>query len=166
MVHGRRAISEIVAALILVSIVMAGAFILYVYSSGLLGSLQAAQPQTPYQNQIALEYYDWTTTAIPGRNCQNLNCVRLILRNVGSGRGTLAAFYVSNSTKFVAISLNSTSTCPTATALNPQQTCAVALFIPSSFKITSGMAYIVKVVTRDGAGFSYTCIAGRTSGTP
>ena len=154
---GRKGISELVAALIMVMIVMAGAIIVYVYSSGMLGSLQGAQPQQgQYTNQIALEYYDWT-------NLQRLN---LILRNVGSGRGTIAAFYISSTTSYVAININNTSTCKTTTALLPQTTCNATLFIPISFSISQGISYTVKVATRDGAVFSYTCIAGQTSSSP
>ena len=79
LLSGRKGISELVAALIMVMIVMAGAIIVYVYSSGMLGSLQGAQPQQgQYTNQIALEYYDWTRTLSP-----TLQTLKLTLRNVG-----------------------------------------------------------------------------------
>ena len=88
MVRGRRAISEIVAALILVAIVMAGATILWVYSSGLLGSLQGAQPQTGYTDHVSLEYYDWT----------KMTSMNITVRNTGTSVLTMVDFFVGNST--------------------------------------------------------------------
>jgi len=158
--HGKRGISELVAAMLLILITIAGGIIVYVYSSGMLGSLQGAQPQQQYVNKISLEYYNWTSKVSP-----TLQIVKIILRNVGSGRGTLAAFYVGNSTASIAVNLNSTlgSTCTTANPLNPQVSCLAVLSIPISFKVTPNTAYTVKVVTKDGAIFPFSCIAGQST---
>jgi len=156
---GRKGISEIVAALILVLIVMAGAIIVYVYSSGLLGSLQGAQPQQPYSNKIVLEYYNWTKYSNP-------DTLVLSLRNVGSGRGILTDFFVGNgtfSTSLGQVTLTG-GTCTTLSPLNPQSACSAILTIPSSVKITPHTAYNVKIVTKDGSVFTYSCIAGQSTG--
>jgi hypothetical protein len=150
---GRKGLSDIVAALMLISIVVAASIILYVYSSGLLGSLQGAQPQQPYVNQIVLEYYNWPTS--------NLNNLTLYLRNTGSGRGLLADFFV-NGTK-VTLTKGSCVTY-TTTALTPGSTCTAVLTI-SGLNIKAGYAYIVKLVTKDGSIFSYSLVAGQ-SGPP
>jgi flagellin-like protein len=158
---GRKGISEIVAALIMILIVITGSIIVYVYSSGMLGSLQGAQPQTQYSNQIALEYYDWTTALSP-----TLQRLKLTLRNVGSGRGILAAFYVGNGTTITTNllpTLSGNCTTVTTTALKPQAICIANLTIPIT--ITRGAAYNVKIVTKDGSVFSYSCIAGQSTGT-
>ena len=84
--RGKKAVSEIVAATLLITITVAASVIFYVYSSNLLGSLTGTQPQSGlYSNQITLEYYDWTT----------LSSLILTVRNVGSGLANIAAFYVN-----------------------------------------------------------------------
>ena len=155
MVHGRRAISEIVAALILISIVMAGAVILYVYSSGLLGSLQGAQPQTGYTDHVSLEYYDWT----------KMTSLNITVRNTGSSILTMVDFFVGNSTwnfnlnpsNSTRVALGSGCNSP-AGQLNPQGSCRITLKnLPT---LTRGSGYVIKIITRTGATFTYTLIAG------
>jgi flagellin-like protein len=159
---GKRGISEIVAALMLISIAVAASIIIYVYSSGLLGSLQGAQPQQgQYTNQITLEFYNWTT----------LNTLKLTLRNTGSGLAVFAAFYVTGNK----VALKAGSTCTTISAtttitasstistLKPQSACGAILDL-TGLTISRGLAYSVKVVTKDGGVFSYSCIAGHSTG--
>ena len=56
--RGRKGVSEVVAAMLLITITIAAATIFYIYSSGLLGSLTGAQPQSgQYSNQIS-----WNST--------------------------------------------------------------------------------------------------------
>src|SRR3972149_6899004 len=165
MVRGRRAISEIVAALILVAIVMAGATILWVYSSGLLGSLQGAQPQQPYANTIALEYYDWSAATA---NYNKDHALKVVLRNVGSGRGILADFFINGTRVALTSASNATypSTCAqfTTSSLNPQVPCTAYLIVPANL-VKPGYGYTLKVITRDGSVQTFSIIAGRISGT-
>jgi hypothetical protein len=166
---GKRGVSEIAAAMLLITIAVAASIIVYVYSSGLLGSLQGAQPQQgQYTNQITLEYYDWTDPA--------LHSLKVTLRNTGSGLAVLAAFYVSGQ----AVTLKSGSTCAVfnstrTTTLYPQATattsiagrssrCVAVLGIPDTLTISAGLTYSVRVVTRDGGVFTYSCIAGHSTG--
>jgi flagellin-like protein len=152
---GRKGISELVAALIMILIVMAGAIIVYVYSSGMLGSLQGAQPQQSYTDHISLEYYDWT----------KLTTLNITVRNTGTSVLTMVDFFVGNSTwNFNLNPSNSSrvvfgSGCNSpAGQLNPQSVCKIALKnIPT---LTRGSGYFVKIITRTGAAFSYTLIAG------
>jgi hypothetical protein len=166
---GKRGLSEIVAALILISIAVAASIIIYVYSSGLLGSLQGAQPQQgQYTNQITLEFYDWTSQ---GTADNTLHTLKLTLRNTGSGLAVFAAFYVAG-TK---VALRAGSTCSTISAtttitasstistLKPQSSCVAVLDL-TGLTISPGLAYPVKVVTKDGGVFSYSCIAGHSTG--
>jgi hypothetical protein len=159
---GKKGIGEIVAAMILITIAVAASIIIYVYSSGLLGSLQAAQPQQgQYTNQITLEFYNWTS----------LNTLKLTLRNTGSGLAVFAAFYVSGNK--VALKGGSTCTTVSATAtitaastistLKPQSSCTAILDL-TGLTISRGLAYAVKVATKDGGVFSYSCIAGHSTG--
>jgi len=146
----------------MIAIVLAAALVLYSYSSGLLGSLQGAQPQQPYANQITLEFYDWPNSG--GTYPNNMHILTLYLRNTGTGRAILADFFVNGTS----VTLNSTKgSCftYTATLLAPTFPCVAILTIPSGVTITAGYAYSVKLVTRDGSVFTYTLIAGQ-SGTP
>jgi len=167
---GKRAVSELVAVMMLVSITVAAAFVIYVYSSGLLGSLTGAQPQTGlYTNQITLEYYDWTTSPC----CTTL---KLTIRNVGSGLANIAAYYVSgkpitypSSTICSSVSVSATvavtTTVTSVTSLLPQASCTVTLTLPTTgLTITPGFAYEVKIVTNNGGVFAYSCVAGQRTG--
>jgi hypothetical protein len=162
---GKKGIGEIVAALILISIAIAASIIIYVYSSGLLGSLQGAQPQTgQYSNQIALEFYDWTAS---GTGDGTLHTLQLTFRNVGSGLAVFAAFYINGNGTAAALKMPG-STCTTITngnTMTPQSTCKAILAIQPKFKITAGVAYSVRVTTTNGGVFTYSCIAGQNSGT-
>jgi hypothetical protein len=140
----------------MIAIVLAAALVLYSYSSGLLGSLQGAQPQQPYADQITLEFYNW-----PRSDMHNLT---LYLRNTGSGRAILADFFVNGTSVSLASNKGSCFTY-TATSLLPTFPCVAILTIPSGVTITAGYAYSVKLVTRGGSVFTYTLIAGQ-SGTP
>jgi len=150
--------------MLMISIVVAAAFVIYVYSSGVLGSLQGAQPQQPYTNQITLEYYSWPNSSSTYPN--NMHNLTLQFRNTGTGRAILADFFVNGT----AVTLSGTTgTCftytTTTTFLPPGSTCVAVLTIPSTTIIRAGYAYSVRLVTRDGAVFTYTLTAGQ-SGTP
>ena len=157
---GKKGVSEILAATLLITITVSAAIIFYAYSSNLLGSLTGAQPQSGlYSNQITLEYYDWTT----------LTTLILTVRNVGTGLANIAGYYVNGirPTTTGACTSISTSVTNSITTLQPQQSCQVTLTIPAALNgqtVLAGVAYVVKVVTRDGGIFSYTCIAGQRTG--
>lgn len=186
--RAKKGIAEYVAVLLLIIITVAGATILYVYSSGLLGSLQGAQPQKPYSQMISVEYYDWTTTANPQTSDTTLHYLTLTIRNVGSGiavlseffvsgvkitapiTGTCAAYTVSKTSTSVTVGGMTTATIANTGGLLPQgpNSCTAILTIPNTGAtqtITSGVAYPVKVVTTDGSVFSYSLVAGRSTST-
>jgi flagellin-like protein len=180
--RAKKGIAEIVAVLLLILITVAGATILYVYSSGLLGSLQGAQPQKSYAQVISVEYYDWT--AAGNGNDLTLHTLKIAIRNVGSGIAVLSEFFVGG-VKITTI----TGTCtgytgskttvtiigtPTGTftvsGLLPQgpTSCIAILTIPNTgvtTTINSGVAYPVRVVTADGSVFAYSLVAGLSTGT-
>ena len=154
----------------MISIVVAAAFVIYVYSSGVLGSLSGAQPQQLYRNQITLEYYSWPYSGATWPN--NMHTLTLTFRNTGSGLALLADFFVNGTAVTLANTAGScftytglTGTTGTTTFLTPGGTCVAVLTIPSTMTITAGYAYSVRIVTRDGSVFTYTLTAGQ-SGTP
>ena len=54
-----RAVSAVIATLLLIAIAVAAAIIVYVFSIGLLGGLQTSGGQQVKQ-QVIMEAYDWT----------------------------------------------------------------------------------------------------------
>ena len=184
--RAKKGIAEIVAVLLLILITVAGATILYVYSSGLLGSLQGAQPQKSYAQVITVEYYDWT--AAGNGNDLTLHTLKIAIRNVGSGiavlseffvagvkitapiTGTCAAYTVSQTTTSITVVGMTTATIANNGGLLPQgpSSCIAILTIPNTgvtTTINNGVAYPVRVVTADGSVFAYSLIAGLSTGT-
>lgn len=155
--------------MMLITITVAASIILYVYSSGLLGSLQGAQPQSgQYTNQITLEFYDWSAA---GTGDSTLHTLKLTLRNVGSGIANLAALYVAgvsvnlkSATSWSCLVSAATIITSTVTAMVPGSSCTATLTLPPTLTVTAGIAYVVKAVTKSGGVFSYSCIAGQSTG--
>jgi len=76
----------------------------------------------------------------------------LNLRNVGTAGVTMASEYVNGTVR------SPGATCPTLAA---QATCVMTLTINPA--ATTGVSYVIKVITIDGAVFSYSAIAGQAS---
>ena len=138
-----RAVSQVIAALLLIAIAVAAAVLVYVFSIGLLGSLQGGGGQQVKQ-QLIVEAYDWGT----------LNSLKLNARNVGTAGVTLASVYV-----------NGTASAFTTSCVNKivpvQSTCLITA--PLTTPGVAGVAYVVKIITLDGAVFSYSAIAGQSN---
>jgi flagellin-like protein len=138
-----RAVSQVIAALLLIAIAVSAAILLYVFSMGLLGSLGSSGGQQT-KEQLILEAYNWSGVTISGS-----------LRNVG-----LAAVNVGLADVFVnGLSAgHPTGSCGGAT-LATQQSCAFNVPQPSG-TYASGTAYPLKIITPTGGIFSYTIISG------
>ena len=146
--YNNRAVSVIIASLLLIAIAVAAAVLLYVFSIGLMGSLGSSGGQQ-VKDQVILEAYSWTTPT----------SLILSLKNVGSSTVNLAAGsadYFVNGNRIATV-----SACTGAATLAPgAPACAVRLTTPT---LTSGAAYPVKVVLPDGGVFSYSVIDGQSS---
>ena len=137
----KRAVSDIIAALLLIAIAVAAAVLLYVFSIGLLGSLGSSGGQQT-KEQVIMEAYSFPTGG----------SLTITLRNVGSAsENLLSADYFINGVKETA-----TGTC--TTAVTPGGSCQETLPAPPS--LTANAAYPFKVVTPTGGVFSYTVIYG------
>lgn len=142
MKYCKRGVSVIIGALLLVALAVAAAVLFYVYAIGLMGQMQATGGQQTKQ-QLILETYDWTTPSV----------LVLHLRNVGTNLISLttADFFVK------AQASTWTMNCPSG--LQPQASCVVSLTVPNAIE---GVAYHVKIVTADGATFSFSAVCGQT----
>jgi len=140
-----RGISTIIAALLLIAIAIAAGVLLYVFSIGLIGSLQGSGGQQ-VKDQLIMEAYKWSGTSLV-----------LNLRNTGSTTINLATatFYV-NATQATGTPL------PT---LVPSGFAAVTVTTSGTGfgTFTSGAAYVVKIGLSDGGIFSYSAIYGTAS---
>jgi len=155
----KRAVSEVVGALLMIALAVTAGVVVYVYASGLMGSLQGSKVNPPYMEKITLDYYQWIMKSTTN------GTLTLVLRNTGSAQLTLADFFIAGNP----IAANATSFgygC--LTAQNPRNLnvnaagCQVELSY-TGLSFTSGVAYNVRVVTTDGAIFDYSCVAGTTS---
>ena len=155
---GRRGASEIIAAMLLIVITVAAAVLMYAYASGLMGRLQGAAQSQPYLEQVSLDYYDWSGTS----TCSSgLTIVCLTLRNVGVAKVTLTDFFIAGTRNTTDLKFNGTIGGCVQGVLKVQSVCVITFYVPTSVPISSGITYNVKIVTRDGAVFSYSCIAGQ-----
>jgi len=147
-----RAVSEVVGALLMIALAVTGGILVYVYSSGLIGSLQGSKAQQPYLEQITLDYYSW--------NLAN-SILNLTFRNTGSAQVTLADFFIAGN--LIPPDLSNCS----GGSLNvnsPAPFCRVALdYSSQGSSFIQGVAYNLRVVTMSGAVFNFACIAGTTS---
>lgn len=133
----KKAVSPVIATLLMIAVAVAASVIVYVWSAGLLGTLMGGGG-AQVKEQVILEAYQWPST----------NVLTVYLRNVGASEVKIAAIYVGGvaATSGAAITLAVKSS--TAVGLAPSGT------------ITIGTAYVVKVVTETGGVFSFSCIAG------
>ena len=145
----RRGVSEIIAALLVVCITVSAATLFAAYASGLMGSLQTRATQ-PYTEQLTLEYYYWLTVA---------NGPTLTIRNDGMATITFAAFYIQGYKNTTDLTNQQPSTCASAPLL-VQSSCNLTFPVPSTLTVTSGIAYTVKFVAKDGTIFTFSIIAG------
>lgn len=145
----RKGIAEIIAAMLLILITLSAAILLGVYASGLMGHIMVQQSQ-PYNEQLTLDYYNWPT---------NPGSLKITVRNDGLATITLADFFVQglpeNTAGFTF------ANCPSNPYVLPVQTsCTITIPAPSGLTVTQGTAYTVKLVSKDGAVFTFSCIYG------
>jgi len=130
----KKAVSPVIATLLMIAVAVAASVIVYVWSAGLLGTLMGGGG-AQVKEQVIVEAYDWPTS-------DNLN---LYVRNVGSSEVKIVAIYVGGTPNSVSIDLAVKGAASTGSLSGPY---------------TPGTAYVVKIVTETGGVFSFSCIAG------
>jgi len=152
--YDKRAVSNIIAALLLIAIAVAAAILLYVFAIGLLGSL-GSSGGTQTKEQVIMEAYSWSG-----------NTLTVTLRNVGSATENLSgADYFVNGVLTIEPPTSTCGTGATLSALAPTYSCVVTVNVGSNIEnsLTSGAAYAFKIVTPTGGVFSYSVIYGGSS---
>jgi len=138
----RKALSPVIATLLMVAIAVAAAIITYVWSMGLLGGLMGTGGSQT-KEQLIIEAYDWTTTGE----------LKFVLRNVGSAQVQIAAIYLEGNSLAAPV-----STVPIA------NTVSYSLSVPATIgtiTITSGASYVLKVISATGGTFTFSVVAGK-----
>ena len=131
-IRNKRAISTVVASILVLAITVALAVGLLTFGSSFMGSQEKMSP--PTTDQIKVENVAFTATAIT-----------VTVRNVGTSAVTVDAIYVNGAALTV-----------TSQQLSPG---AVASFGPiSGGTYTKGQAYTVKAASSNGAESTYTAI--------
>ena len=143
-----KAVSQVIAALLLIAIAVAAAILLYVFSIGLLGSLGSGGGQQT-KEQLIMEAYNWNFGTPPGT-------ITITLRNVGP-----AAIDAAITDVFVNGIAAGGLIGGCAVTLNPGDSCSDTITPVGTF--ISGAAYPLKLVTPSGGVFSYSVIAGGAS---
>jgi flagellin-like protein len=144
-----RAVSAVIATLLLIAIAVAAAIVVYVFSIGLIGGLQTSGGQQVKQ-QVIMEAYSWGTVAGP---------LAVTLRNVGPASVTFSDLFINGVLQTPA---NTGCFQPAPYTLTVGNNCIATVATPTPAG-SAGVSYVVKIVTIDGAVFSFAAIAGSSS---
>ena len=157
----RRAVSPIIATLLLIAIAVAAAIIVYVFVNSISGNL-TQQGGQQVADQLSMDAYSFPsagTTPV------------LVLRNVGSTSLTINQIYFDgNLCQTVTGSLCNlpavTNGGGCSSNTNTPTTCTSGQYVPVTLTIntaqTAGTSHIIRVVTSDGGTFTFSIIAGRS----
>ena len=146
-----KAVSQVIAALLLIAISVAAAVLVYVFSIGLLGSLQSSGGQQAKQ-QVIMEAYNWQVSST--------GTVTLTLRNVGPAAVEFSDAFINGQSVLAGATGDCKFNDPTH-VLDVGTSCTMGL-VPI-IAPSGGVAYTVKLVTIDGAVFSYSAIYGQAT---
>jgi flagellin-like protein len=143
-----RAVSQVIAALLLIAIAVAAAILLYVFSIGLLGSLGSGGGQQT-KEQLILEAYNWGSSTTGGS-------ISGSFRNVGP-----ASINIGSADVFVN-GIPCTFTTIATSTLTPQGATTFTVSVATG-TFVPGAAYPMKIVTPTGGVFSYSVVDGGAS---
>lgn len=132
----KKAVSPVIATLLMIAVAVAASVIVYVWSAGLLGTLMGGGG-SQVKEQLIVEAYSWPS---PG------STLTLYLRNTGSSAVNVEKVYVGGTAGGVTATDIPVGT---STSLTVNGVSGVA-----------GTAYTVKIVTKTGGVFSFSCIYG------
>ena len=139
----KKAVSPVIAVLLMIAIAVAAAILVYVWAMGLIGTLTGSGGQQ-VKEQIILDAYNW----------QSGGTMTIYMRNVGASQVIVDSVYVggasATSNLNLALSLQTTAT-------------PIAVTVPAGQTYTSGVAYTVKVITKTGGVFTFSVICGSAS---
>ncbi len=155
----RRAVSPIIATLLLIAIAVAAGIIVYVFVNSISGNLTQSGGQQVAE-QVSMDAYTYPSTG---------TTPVIILRNVGAATITLNQIYFDGN-----LCQAAGATCTGAPVLTIAGGCS-ATSLPSVCSTgsytqvtlttstqTVGTSHIVRIVTSDGGTFTFSVIVGRS----
>jgi archaeal type IV pilus assembly protein PilA len=153
----RRAVSPIIATLLLIAIAVAAGIVVYVFTSSITGNLTQGGGQQ-VSDQVSMDAYSFGTLTNPV----------MVFRNVGSSSVTITSVYFDGN--LCQISGVTCTAAPVYTTGGAGQctagpVCATGQYVPTSLTVssqTSGTSHLIRVITSDGGTFTFSVIAGRS----
>jgi archaeal type IV pilus assembly protein PilA len=155
----RKAVSPIIATLLLIAIAVAAGIIVYVFVNSISGNL-TQQGGQQVADQVSMDAYTYPSAG---------TAPVIVLRNVGSTSITLSAIYFDGN-----LCQAAGVTCTSAPVLTTAGGCTLTA-LPSvcssgsytqvtlaTSAQTAGTSHIIRVETADGGTFTFTIIAGRS----
>jgi len=146
----RRGVSEIIAALLVICIIVSAGTLFAVYASGIMGGLQSPLPSQPYTEQFSVEDYNWITLGSLIVNVRNTGVVTV---NLATADYYLSGIKLTTAPTFSCVSP------ATSTAVAPNGACNLTWSLTAS-SYSSGIMYVLKIVVTNGAKFTFSLIAG------
>lgn len=142
----RRAVSPIIATLLLIAIAVASGVIVYVFTSGVAGNLTRSGGNQVTE-QMNMDAYSYSPVS---------GGVTVYVRNTGSSSVTINTIYFDG-----AVVTSPGGTCVGA-SVTPTSTCTVVITGSPYNAETAGTTHAVKAVSSDGGIFDFNVIAGQT----
>jgi flagellin-like protein len=133
----KKAVSPVIATLLMIAIAVAASIIVYVWSMGLLGGLMQSGGGSQTAEQLILEAYNGQTG--------------LVLRNVGTRDINVTACYLDGT--------SDTTACPASGTVVGQ---GKALDFTLAATPSAG-SHVLKFVSRDGGVFTFSIVGGQAS---
>jgi len=160
----RRAVSPIIATLLLIAIAVAAGIIVYVFVNSISGNL-TQQGGQQVSEQLSMDAYTFPAAS---------TTPSFVLRNVGSASVTITSiYYDGNLCQTTGVTctgggnnpaVTNVGSCSSNTAL--PTTCAAGQYTPVTLTLsaapTSGTSHIIRIVTADGGTFTFSVLAGRS----
>jgi flagellin-like protein len=168
----RKAVSPIIATLLLIAIAVASGIIVYVFTGSLAAGLTKSGGSQVTQ-QVQFLAYNFQAMSGPvtcnGNVTQTAPCLILYFKNTGVSTITLSGVYFSGSALTAAGTLlttpmtlvqGQTATLILVNAGTPTTARGSYTGLPAS--VTAGASYVVKLVTTSGGETSFSVVAGQT----
>jgi flagellin-like protein len=172
-VAARRAVSPIIATLLLIAIAVAAGIIVYVFTSSISGNLTQAGGQQ-VSDQVSMDAYTFIVSGAGTCTGGVANpCLQLVIRNIGSSTVTISQTYVDGNlcqTGGAFCVANPVVTEPGSNACSgttPTITCTTGSYATFSLdmhtsSVSAGTSHLIRIVTSDGGTFTFSTLAGRS----
>lgn len=152
--HDRRAVSPIIATLLLIAIAVAAGIIVYVFVGGLSSTLTKGNTNQ-LTEQLSLDAYNYASYT------SSTNTLVVYLRNTGSASVTVSQFYVDGNLLTIGLTVTTSISAQTEQSYTIQVTAGTSVVSGSVVNtFTAGTSHALKIITSDGGTFTFNVIAG------